>query len=162
LDTRSARTLLVMNTDVTRLVPLGERPLHERVAANIRAEMARHGVTQAHVAALLGITQQSVSAKRGGRTPITLDELEIIAPLFGMTPDELLRGYRNPRPGGPDGGLSVAAERARRDSNPQPSDPKVGPAGVDELTARRVDRERRLRRERRRTIVPATAFAAAS
>lgn len=111
-----------MNTQVSRLVPLEQRPLHERVAAAVRAEMARYGIPQTKVAELLGITQQSVSRKRAGKTPYTLDELELLAPLFGMTPDELLRGARlnrlDPRPDGPGGG----ARWAPSDSNRQPTD----------------------------------------
>ena len=100
--------------------------------------MARYGITQTRIAGLLGVTQQTVSAKKGGSTPFTLDELDRIAPMFGMTADELVRGTRNPRQGGPDGGLSADEQRARRDSNPQPSDPKT-----DEVAAARERRERR-------------------
>ena len=127
-----------MSTQTTVLIPLDQRPLHERVAATVRAEMARYGITQVRMAELLGITQQSISRKRSGKTPYTLNELEIIAPLFGMTPDELLRGSRSPRPVGPDEGLDL---RARRDSNPQPSDPKAD-GSLDEVAAQRAKRER--------------------
>ena len=109
-----------MTTNVTHLVPLAERPLRERVAANVRAELARYGMQQVRVAQALGVTQQAVSQKLSGRRPLTLDDIEVIAALVDMTPDELLRGSRSPRPGGPDEGLAL---RARRDSNPQPSDP---------------------------------------
>ncbi|MCK9629952.1 MAG: helix-turn-helix domain-containing protein, partial [Bacteroidales bacterium] len=132
-----------MTVNVVPLVPLDDLSLSERVAANIRAEIARFGLQQTDVARALGISQQSVSLKIHGKRPLSLDEIEGFARLVGLSPEDLVRGRSRP-PGGPDGGLSVAAERARRDSNPQPSDPKVGPAGVDELTARRVDRERRL------------------
>lgn len=108
-----------MSMDVHTLVPLAERPLHERVAAVVRGEMARYDVSQARMSLILGITQQSVSRKRSGQTPYTLDELEIIAPLFGQTPDELLRQARELRPVDPDG---VAAQWAPRGSNPQPAD----------------------------------------
>nr|WP_297429770.1 helix-turn-helix transcriptional regulator [uncultured Actinotalea sp.] len=71
--------------------PLAGRSLHQRVAAVVRGEMARYQITQARLASALGIAQQSVSRKRSGRTPWTLDELEVIAPLFGSTPEELVR-----------------------------------------------------------------------
>jgi transcriptional regulator with XRE-family HTH domain len=86
--------------------------------------MARHELTQRQIAELLGITQQSVSLKRKGTTPFTIDGLALVAPLFGVTPAELLAHGKGPRPGrvnDQDGGLSKG--RARRDSNPQPSDP---------------------------------------
>ena len=105
-----------MSTDVTHLVPLAQRPLHERVAANVRAEMARLSVTQTRMANLLGVTQQTVSAKRSGATPFTLDELELVAPVFGMTVEELIRGARTPQP------ATADARWAPWDSNPQPTD----------------------------------------
>ncbi len=101
-----------MTTQLTVLTPLSERPLHERVAATIRAEMARFGVTQAQIASALKVSQQSVSSKRNGRTPFTLDELEVIAPMLGMSPAELVLGQR--RAGG-DGWAPWG-------SNPQPAD----------------------------------------
>ncbi|GEA79965.1 hypothetical protein CUD01_04090 [Cellulomonas uda] len=99
-----------MSTQISTLVPLAERPLHQRVAAVIRGEMARYEITQARVAALLGITQQSVSRKRAGQTPYTLDELEVLAPLFATTPDELLRAARDLRPVDPTAGGTQSAD----------------------------------------------------
>lgn len=86
--------------------------------------MARLGVTQADLATALHITQQSVSAKRSGKTPFSLNDLEIIAPMFGMDVLELISGVRNPRQGGPSGGSSVGtpSQYAPWDSNPEPSD----------------------------------------
>jgi DNA-binding XRE family transcriptional regulator len=110
--------MLVMSTDVTHLVPLDERPLHQRVAANVRAEMARYGVTQVRIANVLGVTQQTISAKKGGSTPFTLDELDLLAPLFGMTVNELIRGAKDPRQGGPASGAGWAPWG----SNPRPAD----------------------------------------
>jgi transcriptional regulator with XRE-family HTH domain len=94
---------VAMSTEVTRLVPISERPLRARVAANIRAELARNDVTQVQVAAALGITQQAVSQKLSGRRPFSLDDVEVIAPMVGMAPDELVRGSKNPQPAGPTG-----------------------------------------------------------
>lgn len=87
-----------MTTQVTTLIPLTARPLHERVAAVVRGQMSVYGVTQTRLAAVLGVTQQTVSAKKAGKTPFTLDELELIAPMFGMEADELLRAARDLRP----------------------------------------------------------------
>lgn len=108
-----------------------ELALHAVVAANVRAEMARLGIRQSEVAQALGIGQPSVSAKRQGHTPFTLNELAVIAPMLGMTVGELIDGAvaagvrRSPAGRGADGatGPLSQTERARRDSNPQPSDP---------------------------------------
>lgn len=87
-----------MGTNTITLVPLSERPLHERVAAVVRAQMATYQVTQAQLANALNVTQQTISVKRGGRVPFTVDELEVMAPVFGMEPDDILREARNLRP----------------------------------------------------------------
>jgi len=104
-------------TTTTHLVPLTERPLHERVAAVVRAQMAAYGVTQAQLAQRLNITQQSVSPKRSGKTPFTLNELELIAPMFAMEADEILRAARELRPVDPDD-----PRWAPWGSNPRPAD----------------------------------------
>lgn len=86
-------------SEVTHLVPLRERPLHERVAATVRAEMARYGVRQREIAIALGLTQQSVSGKLRGSTPFAVDELAVVAPMVGMTVSELIAQGEGPRPG---------------------------------------------------------------
>ena len=106
-----------MSTNLTALVPLAQRPLHERVAAVIRAEMARFDITQVRLASALGVKQQTISSKKSGKTPFSLDELEIVAPLFGMTPEDVLRAARELRPVDPDG-----AGWAPWGSNPEPAD----------------------------------------
>ena len=96
--TGSGRTLQAMSTEATQLVPLHERPLHERVAAVIRSERATYQVLQADIARALGVSQQTVSEKLGGKVAITLDELGVIAPLFGLEPDDVIRQARSLRP----------------------------------------------------------------
>lgn len=61
------------------------------MAANVRAEMARRSIPQAVVAELLGITQQSVSARLSGRTDFSSSEIRAIASLLGVDPGVLLR-----------------------------------------------------------------------
>lgn len=102
-----------MNAQVTTLVPLSQRPLRERVAANVRAEMARYGVSQADVAAALGVSQQAVSMKIHGRRPLSLDDLEVVAPLFGLEAADLLAS--NDRPNGPASGAGVGLDRPTSD-----------------------------------------------
>lgn len=106
-------------SEVTHLVPLRERPLHERVAATVRAEMARYGVRQREIAVALGLTQQSVSGKLRGSTPFAVDELAVVAPMVGMTVSELIAQGEGPRPGvSQSEGLRG---RPRHDSNVQPT-----------------------------------------
>lgn len=58
--------------------------------ANVRAEMARRGVTQAKLAAALGLSQPSVSARLRGVTPFDVDELHTIAAFLGVPLSDLL------------------------------------------------------------------------
>ena len=95
-----------------------ERPFHSTVAANVRAECARLGVSQKDIAAALGKTQQVVSSKMRGQTPFQLNELAVIAPMLHMTVLELIAGVREPRHSGP----GAASEWAPWGSNPQPTD----------------------------------------
>lgn len=60
--------------------------------ANVRAEMARQGVTQADLAARLHVSQTQVSARLRGRVPFDVNELVLIAatlgvPLAALLPD---------------------------------------------------------------------------
>ncbi|WP_182112918.1 helix-turn-helix domain-containing protein [Actinotalea sp. JY-7876] len=62
----------------------------EFVTGNVRAEMARHGVTQRLIAKAIGKTQQAVSYKLSGRSALTVDELQRIAALLGVPTAALL------------------------------------------------------------------------
>ena len=57
----------------------GDVPLSVVVAANVRAEAARRGMTQADVARAMGLSRMAVSDRYRGRTPWTLDELEAVS-----------------------------------------------------------------------------------
>ena len=80
--------------------------MSQTVAGNIRAEAARAGITQTEVARELHMAQQNVSKRWRGERPWRLDEVERVAHMIGVNVYDLLR--------------------ARRDSNPQPSDPEAG------------------------------------
>lgn len=69
---------------------MDERTPAEQVAANARAEMARHGVSQTELAAALGIKQQSISRRLAGKTPITVDEAFAIANALGVPASQIL------------------------------------------------------------------------
>lgn len=51
----------------------------ERIALNIRAEMARRRVSQTTLGVHLGLKQASISARLRGKTPFNINELHDIA-----------------------------------------------------------------------------------
>jgi transcriptional regulator with XRE-family HTH domain len=55
-----------------------------RVAANIRAEVARQQIPQTRLAAALGLSQQAISRRLLGRTSLTVDELEAFASILNV------------------------------------------------------------------------------
>lgn len=68
----------------------------QAVAANVRAEMARRQVTQATLAAALGVTQQAVSRRLRGDVDFTVSELQAVAdvlevPVADLIPASVLR-----------------------------------------------------------------------
>lgn len=60
--------------------------------ANVRAEMARRGVTQTSMARHLGLSQAAVSARIKGKTPFDINELSIVAHVLDVPLDSLLAG----------------------------------------------------------------------
>ena len=88
--------------------------------------MGRYGVTQVQLAPVLGLTQSALSKRLRCAPAFDMDELDIIADLFGVTVSQLLDGVPPGAPRPP----TLNLLRARRDSNPQPSDPKVRPFWV--------------------------------
>ena len=78
-------------------------PSRRRVAANIRAELARAGVSQSTAAQWIGVTQPAMSARLHARVPFTVDEAIAIAegldiPLATLLPQSVV-----PFPGRLDG-----------------------------------------------------------
>jgi len=65
----------------------------EPIASNIRAELARRGITQIEVAEALGITLSAASRRIRGRIPISAVELKQFAELLGVSADSLLTEY---------------------------------------------------------------------
>lgn len=100
--------------------------LTETVARRLRGRLAEMRISGAELGRRTGIKQSTVSRRLTGAQPFDLDELELICGVLGITLAELLTGMRPPVGGGPDGGV-----RARRDSNPQPSDPKMAGRVLD-------------------------------
>lgn len=58
--------------------------------ANVRAEMARRGISQMRLAEALGMSQPAVSARLRGVTPFDINELAAIAEFFNMPVTGLL------------------------------------------------------------------------
>lgn len=56
----------------------------ERVAQEVRAEMARQRVSQTALAALLDTSQAAVSRRLRGQVPFDIIELEVIAARLGV------------------------------------------------------------------------------
>lgn len=56
----------------------------ERVAGEVRAEMARQRRTQGDIAAALGWSQQFLSRRLTGDQPFALDEIEALASELGV------------------------------------------------------------------------------
>lgn len=77
--------------------------LTERVAAEVRALMGRHNVTQTQLAEVLQVAQPAISKRLRGKTPFDANEIGVLAQFFNVNPAELLGERVTPRPG-PDGG----------------------------------------------------------
>lgn len=59
---------------------------------NVRAELARKGLSQADLGLHLGISQAAVSAKIAGKTPFTIDQLASVAALLDVPLGALTEG----------------------------------------------------------------------
>jgi transcriptional regulator with XRE-family HTH domain len=67
-----------------------EDTLCTRVAAEIRAEMARRKLTQVDLAHLIGKPQTTVSRWVSGLTKLDLEQVEMLARALGVTASELV------------------------------------------------------------------------
>lgn len=74
-------------------------PARRQVAANVRAELARAGVSQATAAAWIGVTQPAMSARLHARVPFTVDEAAAIADGLGLPLATLVDTTVAPFPG---------------------------------------------------------------
>jgi transcriptional regulator with XRE-family HTH domain len=62
----------------------------EAVAEEVRAHMARKRISQTAAARALGISQSSMSRRLIGASPFTVDDLYVLAGLFGVNAAELI------------------------------------------------------------------------
>ena len=65
-------------------------PFPERVRANVRAEVARAGLSQTDLAEGLHTTQQAISRRMSGKVPFDVAEIEAIAEFLGIPVSALL------------------------------------------------------------------------
>lgn len=63
---------------------MAQGTLSARVAANVRAELARAGYSQAKLAQALDTTQQTISRRMSGQVAFTIEELGSIANILGV------------------------------------------------------------------------------
>ena len=63
----------------------------DRVAANIRAEMARQRLSQSTVAGAVGMSPAAMSQRLTGKTPIDVNELVRLAAVLDIPAESLLR-----------------------------------------------------------------------
>jgi transcriptional regulator with XRE-family HTH domain len=75
------------------------RERHEIVAAEVRAQLARAGLRQRHLAEHLGISQGAASELVHGKVPFSLNRLDEIARWLEIRLSDLL-GDQNPEPRG--------------------------------------------------------------
>ncbi len=94
-----------------------EPTLRETVTAEVRANMARFGLKQKDLADLLQINQSQASKKLRGVTPLTLDEIEVIAAWFSTSPAVLMGYATEPRPKMPNG-AGIGTPPGTRTLNP--------------------------------------------
>lgn len=67
-----------------------DQAISERVAAEVRAEIARQGLTRASVAARLGWSEQRFSLRMTGRVALSVGELAVIADALGVSAAQFL------------------------------------------------------------------------
>lgn len=67
-----------------------EQSATQRVAANLRAEIARQRISQTTLAEHLGLSQGGVSRRLLGQVPIDVDELDQFAEVLGVSARDLL------------------------------------------------------------------------
>jgi len=66
-------------------------PTTAGLAGEVRAEMARQGVTAASMARAIDVSRTSLSRKLNGRNEFTVAEMFRVAAFLGMTLSDLLR-----------------------------------------------------------------------
>ncbi len=87
-----------MTQDVVALPRPNHKPFTLLLANEIRAEMARMGATQHDLTEVLGVSQQAVSNRLNGKTPLDVNELDLLAEFFRKSAETLVHNaYRERR-----------------------------------------------------------------
>lgn len=68
------------------------------IGANIRAEMARRGVSQTAMASQMGIGQSALSKRLAGTVPLDVNELAAVARFLNVDLSVLIVGAALPEP----------------------------------------------------------------
>jgi len=91
-----------------KVAPERGESLNDAVARRLRGSFAEQRVSASAVARAIGMTQQALSRRMVGTTPLTLGELEQICVATGTDLGWVITGStKPPSPEGPDGGSSV-------------------------------------------------------
>lgn len=88
---------------MTATVPQVKRTANMIASERIVMLMWRSSVTQTKLAPVLGMTQSTLSGKLKGKSAFTLDEILMIAEVFGVSLDYLFGKTEDPRPVNPAG-----------------------------------------------------------
>ena len=101
-----------------KVVPDQPARLTDRVADEVRANMARARMTQTDLAGVLGLTQSAVSKRLRGKIAFSVDELEMVAGALGVHPAVLLGGIggNSPSPTRPFTGAYPVESNTRSDA----------------------------------------------
>lgn len=96
--------------------------LTQATARRLRGQLAERKITNRGLGRMIGKSYQWVNRRADGETSMSAEDMELIEAATGISAVYLVSGIQEtPRPNGPRGGNQCAT----RDSNPQPSDPKV-------------------------------------
>lgn len=117
---RSPRAGTVIFVSVQEVEQLRAAVMSKRVTMAVRAAMTSRGWNRTQLAVALGVSQSWVSNKLNGHRGWVLEDLALLETCFGMPAAAFL--------------VPQFGERARRDSNPQPSYPKFAPPTVNRVT----------------------------
>lgn len=87
--------MLGVRREACKSIRMADTPA-QKVGRNVRAEMARNGITQDVLAARLNLTQPAVSRRLSGSVPFNVDELAVVTRMVGLSLSRLVAGAERP------------------------------------------------------------------